>query len=334
MSIRVGVELLPTGKIDKIVELACLSESMGLDSVWVTDHYYNKNAYIILTLISQRTSKVLLGIGVTNPYVVHPAWTAGAAATLQEACGGRFILGIGAGDKTTLESIGIERKKALRAVRECIEIIRRLLNCETVTYDGEIFKLRNARLNIKTSIRVPIYVGAQAPKMLQLAGEIADGVIINSSDPEIVREAIRNIEVGAEKTNRKIEDIDIAVCTCFSVDEDEKRAVESAKIVVAYILAGLSREVAEKLGIDQETIDKVRQSLEKGSIDEIRKIITEEHVSKLAIAGTPEQCIEKIMKMIKVGTRHIILGSPLGPDKKKALEIIGRKIVQALKEKI
>ncbi|NPB00009.1 MAG: 5,10-methylenetetrahydromethanopterin reductase [Crenarchaeota archaeon] len=334
MSIRVGVELLPTGRIDKIVELACLSESLGLDSIWVTDHYYNKNAYIILTLISQRTSRVLLGIGVTNPYVVHPAWTAGAAATLQEACNGRFVLGIGAGDKTTLESIGIERKKALKAVRECIEIIRKLLNCETVTYDGEIFKIKNARLNIKTSIRVPIYVGAQAPKMLQLAGEIADGVIINSSDPDMVREAIRNVEIGAEKANRKLESIDIAVCTCFSVDEDEKKALEAAKIVVAYITAGLSREAAEKLGIDQETIEKVRQSLEKGSMEEISKIITEEHISKLAIAGTPEQCIEKIIKILKTGTRHIILGSPLGPEKKKALEIIGRKIAQTLKEKI
>ncbi len=334
MSIRVGVELLPTGKIDKIVELACLSESLGLDSVWVTDHYYNKNAYIILTLISQRTSKITLGIGVTNPYVVHPAWTASAAATLQEACSGRFVLGIGAGDKTTLESIGIERKKALKAVRECIEIIRRLLNCETVTYDGEIFKLRNARLNIRSKMIVPIYVGAQAPKMLQLAGEIADGVIINSSDPEMVRESIRNVEIGAERVNRKIDEIDIAVCTCFSVDEDERKAIETAKIVVAYILAGLSREVAEKLKIDQETIDKVRQSLEKGNIDEICKIVKDEHVSKLAIAGTPEQCIDKIMKILKVGARHVILGSPLGPDKKKALEIVGRKIMQTLKEKI
>ncbi len=334
MNIKIGIELLPVGDLGKITELAYICEELGLDSVWVTDHYYNKNAYIVLTLISQKTRRVTLGIGVTNPYVTHPAWTAGAAATLQEACNGRFILGIGAGDKTTLESIGIERKKAIKAVRESIEIIRRLLNRETVTYDGELFKLKNARLNIKNRIEVPIYVGAQAPKMLQLAGEIADGVIINASDPEIIREAIRNVEIGAEKKNRNIDDIEIAVCTCFSVDKDEKKAIETAKIVVAYILAGLSKEVAEKLGIDIDTIDNVKNTLEKGDIKNVIGIIKDEYVHKLAIVGTPEQCIEKLARIARAGTRHIILGSPLGPEKKKAIEIIAREIAPTLRQKI
>ncbi|NPA22681.1 MAG: 5,10-methylenetetrahydromethanopterin reductase [Crenarchaeota archaeon] len=334
MTTRLGIELLPVGNIDKIVELAREVENLGLDSVWVTDHYYNRNAYIILTLISQRTERINLGIGVTNPYVTHPAWTAGAAATLQEASKGRFILGIGAGDKTTLETIGIERKKALKAVRESIEIIRRLLNCEVVTYDGELFKLRNARLNIKNKIEVPIYVGAQAPKMLQLAGEIADGVIINASDPGIVREAVRNVEAGAEKKGREMRDIEIAVCTCFSVDRDEKKAIETAKIVVAYILAGLSKEVAEKLDIDTNTVEEIRNTLERGDIKKATELVKDEYVHKLAIAGTPEQCIEKIIKIVKAGTKHVILGSPLGPDKRRAIETIAKEIAPALKQNI
>ncbi len=331
-SIKVGVEILPTGSIEKIIELGRKCEEGKIDSIWITDHYYNKNVYIVLTLLALNTKNILLGIGVTNPYVVHPAWTASAVLTLREVAGDRIVLGIGVGDKTTLESIGVERKKPIKAVRECIEIIRRLLQGENVILDGEVFKIKNAKLNIKEKVRVPIYIGTQAPRLLQLAGELADGVLINASNSEIVRECIREVELGLEKSNRNIDSIDIGVCTCFSVDEDHNSAINSAKIVVAYIMSGLSGEALKKLKIDEEKVERVREELLRGNCQDLMKIITEEDVEKLAIAGTPEECIEKIEKMKKTGIKHIILGSPLGKDKKKAIELISREIIPIIKE--
>ncbi len=329
-SIKIGIEILPIGNLEKIVNIAKLCEESNLDSIWVTDHYYNKNVYITLTLLTLNTEKIMLGIGVTNPYVVHPAWTASAVATLQELSRGRIILGIGAGDKTTLESIGIERVKPLKAVKECVEIIRRLLNCEILNYEGEIFKLRNAKLNIKSRIDVPIYIGAQAPKMLKLAGEIGDGVLINASDPEYVRECVRYVEEGLERSGRSIDKIDIAVCTCFSVDEDRNEAIEAAKPIIAYILSGMSKESVEKIGMDYSKVEKIRYEISRGNILEACKIINEEDVNKLAIVGTPEECLNKIEKIVKIGVRHIILGSPLGKDKKKAISHIS-EIARQLK---
>ena len=139
---RLGIELLPDKPCYEVEYLAVLSENCGYESVWITEHYNNRNPYPILSLIALKTSKVEIGVGVTNPYTMHPALICSAIMTVDEISNGRAVLGISAGDKTTLESIGIRRKKPLRYVKEAVEIMKSLMNGERVEYEGEIFRMR------------------------------------------------------------------------------------------------------------------------------------------------------------------------------------------------
>ena len=128
--VKFGLELVPNTPIEKVVGLATLAEQGGFEYLWITDHYYNRNVYVTLTAVALRTSKLIIGPGVTNPYVVNPAWTASAIASLDEISGGRAVLGIGAGDAVTLRALAIPQRTPLRAVEESVRAIRRLLGGE------------------------------------------------------------------------------------------------------------------------------------------------------------------------------------------------------------
>ncbi len=323
---KFGIEFVPQKHPDKITSHVVLAENVGVDYVWITDHYNNRNVYITLTMIALKTRKIFLGPGVTNPYIINPCWTASAVATLDEVSNGRAVLGIGAGDKATLQQIGVEWSRPLTTMREAVTIIRKLLDGETVKYDGKVFKILNAKLNYKPTRRIPIYIGAQAPKMLQLAGELGDGVLINASHPDDFKEALPQIANGAERAGRNLKDIDIAAYTCFSVDSDKNKAKEAAIPVVAFIVAGSSDKILERHNISIERVNQIREYLSKGKLVEAFKAVTEDMLEAFSIYGTPNECINKIEALLKSGITQIVFGSPIGPSKKKSIELIGEII--------
>jgi len=326
--VKFGLELVPMSPIDKIVDLSVLAEQGGLDTVWITDHYNNRNVYITLTAIALKTSRIHLGPGVTNPYIANPAWTAAAIASLDEISGGRAILGIGAGDKATLEKLSVEWKKPLTAIRESVTVIRMLLKGESVTFDGTLFKLKDARLNFKPPHDVPIYIGAQAPKMLKLAATIGDGILINASNPKDYEYAMNIIkEAAAEKLSK----LDIVAYTCFSVDHDREVAKGAAIPIVAFIAAGSPDAVLERHGIEKEGVEKIREALGKGDFGTAFKSVTDDMLKAFSIYGTPEECVEELSKLIKLGVTHIVFGSPLGKKKKDALKLISEEVIQHFK---
>ncbi len=177
---KFGIEFVPDMKYYELEYYVKLAEDSGFDYTWITDHYNNRNVYSMLTILALKTRTIKLGPGVTNPYHISPALTASAIGTINEISGGRAVLGIGAGDKVTFERIGISWEKPLKRMREAVEIIRQLTEGKAVKYDGEIFKFNGAKLGFKPG-SIPIYIGAQGPKMLQLAAELGDGVLINAS---------------------------------------------------------------------------------------------------------------------------------------------------------
>jgi len=312
---KFGIELLPNTSVDKIEKYAKLAEENGFHYVWVTDHYNNRNVYVVLSLIAKATTKVLIGTGVTNPYHMNPAVIASAIATINEISNGRAILGIGAGDKVTLERIGINREKPLTRVREAVQIIRELLAGKTVTFNGEIFKFNGAKLGFKAD-NIPIYIGAQGPKMLKLSAELGDGVIINAAHP-------KDVELAMKYIDRRI---DIAVCSAFSIGE---KAIECVKPVVAFIVAGCPKEVLERHGINIEDAEKIKELIAKGKWDEVSKAVKDEMVNVFSISGTPEEVIARIEELKKLGIDQLIIGSPIGAKKNEAIKIIGEKIIPA-----
>ncbi len=323
--IRFGIELLPNAKVYELVYYAKLSEDSGFDYVWVTDHYNNRNSFVVLSAIAINTNRVRIGTGVTNPFHVNPAVIASAISTLNEISGGRAVLGIGAGDKFTLEKIGVRREKPLKGMREAISIIRALIRGESVSFEGEIFRMSGARLEFRAG-DIPIYVGAQGRKMLKLASEMGDGLILNASHP-------KDVKVAAEIVGKR-KDFDFAVCSAFSIDKNRDVAVENAKVVVAFIISSSPKEVLERHGIDEGRAREVKEALNeafsKGKWKELREKVSDEMVEAFSISGTPDDVVERIEEMRKLGVSQIVVGSPIGKDKAKAIRLIGKEVIPRL----
>jgi 5,10-methylenetetrahydromethanopterin reductase len=321
-----GIEFLPAKSIEKLVEYAKLSEEAKIDYVWVTDHYNNRNVYATLTAMAYATNNIKLGTGVTNPYVINPCWTASAIATIDEVSKGRAVLGIGAGDKITLESIGVEWKEPLTTINEAVYIMKKLLNGERVTFNGKIYNIKNAKLNYKPSRKIPIYIGAQGPKMLALAGSLADGVLINASHPIDFEYAIKHIKESLEKREEKIDFFDIVAYTSLSIDENEEKAKEAAKIVVAFIVGGSPQTILERHNIDISKASEISDAISKGNFGKALSLVDEKMLNEFAIVGTPKQVMEKFDSLRKIGVTQIVAGSPIGPEMKKSIKLYGEII--------
>jgi 5,10-methylenetetrahydromethanopterin reductase len=328
-----GIEFVPMDLYWRTTYYTIQAERLGYDSIWITDHFNNRNVYVSLTVMANYTNRINLGPGVTNPYLVHPVMTAQSVASLNEVAPGRVICGIGAGDRTTLDMVGIEMKSPLRTVREAVETIRRQIAREKGSYEGKVFTTRaGARFNFKVNQNIPIYIGAQGPKMLRLAGAIGDGALINASHPDDIERAVKQIRRGAEKANRKLEEMDIAAYTSFSVADNEKSARKPAIPVVAYIVAGSPSSILEKHGIPVEKSEQIRGDLANRRWGEAFAAVDSDMIDAFAVCGSPDQCTDKIESLFKTGITHFVTGSPLGPNVRAAINLFGEEVLPYFKE--
>ena len=332
MALKFGIEFVPKEPYWKLAAYAIQAENKGFTHLWVTDHFGNRNVYVTLAAAALYTDKITFGTGVTNPWMVNPVITAQAIATLNELAPGRVVLGIGAGDKTTLEAVGVEMGKPLAAVKEAIEIFRKLTAGETVAYQGEVFKIAGAKFNFKTKNKIPVYVGAQGPKMLEMAGKIGDGVLVNASHPSDIGYAVKMAGEGMKQAGKVASDVDIAAYTSFSVNEDLKKALKAASPVVAFIVAGSPPTVLEKHGISPAKANEIGAALKVGDFGKALGAVTPEMINAFSICGTPDMCINRIAELRKVGISQFVVGSPVGPNVKAAIDIIGSKIIPQFKD--
>lgn len=331
--VRFGLEFVPRELFWKTTYYAIQADKGLFDNIWITDHFTNRNVYVTLTMILVYTDRITVGTGVTNPYLSHPLVTAGAICSLNEIGPGRVVCGIGVGDRTTLEQAGIPMQKPLAAIRESVYIIREMTSGRSIkNFAGQVYKVPGAKLSFKVGKPVPIYIGAQGPKMLELAAEIGDGVLINASHPKDIETAMKHIKDGVSKANKPLESVDVAAYTSFSVDENPKKALKAAIPVVAFIVAGCPDPVLEKHDIKPELGAKIRESLVKGNLGEAFSQVTSEMVDSFAVAGTPNECIEKIATIIKTGATQIVAGSPIGPNIRRSINILTTQIIPHFKE--
>jgi len=322
-----GIEFVPRDLYWKTTYYAIQAEKTGFTHLWITDHFNNRNVYVALSIISAYTDKIKFGPGVTNPYFFHPVVTAQAVASLNEIAPGRVICGLGAGDKTTLKMVDMEQKKPLSTIREAVQIIREISSGKNIEFKGEIFKIAGAKLNFRMTGTIPIFIGAQGPKMLMLAGEIGDGVLINAASPKDVKPALTFIRQGAEKAGKKErEELEIGAYTSFSVAQSVEKAMKAVTPVVAYIVAGCPEVILERHGISIENSNKIREAIVHGKWKEVFSYVTPEMVEAFSICGTPEVCIGKIDKLLKLGITQLVVGSPIGPHIRKSINTIAAEI--------
>jgi 5,10-methylenetetrahydromethanopterin reductase len=324
--VEFGVEFVPMDAYWKTTFYAIQAEKVGFDCLWITDHFNNRNVYVSLAMVAAYTEKIKFGPGVTNPYLVHPVVTAQAVATLNEIAPGRVICGLGVGDKTTLQMLGIEQTKPLATIRETVRVIREVASGKTLEMQGEIFKVSRAKLNFKVANPIPIFIGAQGPKMLTLAAEIGDGVLINASHPRDVENAVKFVCEGVEKAGKKLEELSISAYTSFSIASDYEKALKAVVPVVAYIVAGAPEIILERHGISAELAGKVRDAIVHAQWKEAFSYVDNNMVEAFSICGTPETCIEKVDKLLRVGVNQIVVGSPIGSNVRKAIDMIASEV--------
>ncbi len=321
-----GIEFVPRDLYWKTTFYAIQAEKTGFNTLWITDHFNNRNVYVSLAIVSAYTDKINFGPGVTNPYLAHPIVTAQAVSTLNEIAPGRVVCGIGVGDRTTLEMVNVKPSKPLATIRESVRVIREITSGKNLEMRGEIFTVSGAKLNFRATSKIPIFIGAQGPKMLALAAEIGDGVLINASDPKDVEDAMDFVKEGVVKVGKQLEDLEVAAYTSFSIAKEPSRAAKAVVPVVAYIVAGCPETILQKHGISTETATKIRQAIIQGKWKDAFSQITNEMIEAFSICGTPETVVEKIDKLVKVGTSQIVAGSPIGPDMRKSINMIAAEV--------
>ncbi|RQH01227.1 5,10-methylenetetrahydromethanopterin reductase [Natrarchaeobius oligotrophus] len=329
-----GIELTPEHPPERIAELAALAEDDGFDVAFASSHYFNRDPFVTLAAMADATSEIRLGPGVVNPYETHPVKLAAQTATIDEVSGGRAVFGVGAGDRSALSNLGVDRDRPLRRVLETFDVARDLWAGETVTHEGT-FTARDASLNLEPA-DVPVYVGAQGPHMLRMSAKHADGTLINASHPRDLEWAADRIAEGLEERPDERDDqrsadrtgeqngvpresaFEALAFASVSVAGEEDAAREAARPPVAFIAASAAEPVLERHGIDREAAGEVSDALERGELGEAFDLVTPAMIDAFCIAGTTDTVADRFESALE-HVDGIVVGSPLGPDLEDAV---------------
>jgi 5,10-methylenetetrahydromethanopterin reductase len=324
----IGIELTPEHPVDRLATLGAQAETAGADTVFTSCHYNNRDPFVALAAIAERTETVRLGPGVANPYQTHPAALASQVATVAEVSDGRAVYGIGAGDGATLRALDVERDRPLRRVLESMQVARKLWDGERVTMDGAV-TVTDARLNYDPPGEMPVYVGAQGPDMLRMAGKHADGVLINASHPDDVAWASERVAEGVAERPAERGDCDVAAYTSVSVADDETAAREAARPPVGFIVGSAAEPTLQRHDIDAKLAAEIGTAIEAGRFSDAFEMVTPAMLDAFAVAGDPETVTAQL-EAVAAHVDSIVAGAPLGPDLDSAVGLATAAVRRAI----
>lgn len=321
MSVRFALYMQDKHNMQYELEMARYAEERGFSEIWQADTRLARDCIVMMSAFLTQTTTLRLGSGVLPIWTRNPAVIAATWSSMWELGGtvegrGRVMLGLGAWWEPISSRVGVKRHKSLRAMRENVESIRQLFTMQEVTYQGEFVQLDRVKLDVAfgdTSPRdIPIYIGATGPKMLELTGEICDGVVLNYVvSVDYIRNAIKLVEKGALKAGKTLADIDrpeLLVC-CLS-DEDPDAAMAEGKKLVAYYLA-TEPHIMKASGVSEDLLKKVQSIMGWPATEEeyIRAsaVIPDEVVRNVMAVGTTDQCRAKVAEYIDAGVTCPIL---------------------------
>jgi probable F420-dependent oxidoreductase len=283
-------------------ELSSQAEKNGFEAVWVPEGG-GRDSLTSLATIAMKTNSVKLGTGILPIFARTPTNTAMSAAGMAAVSDGRFLLGLGVGHAPTVESRdGIPFKQPMTRMRETIEIIKALLSGGEVNFTGKQFKITGASMGAATpKTKVPIYIAALGPQMLEMVGELADGVLMNWTAVDYLGEAIGHIKRGAEKAGRDPNEIDIAGYVRVAVGDNlTESRVSLRRQVARYASNPFYRNFFAQTGFDKE-MSAAAAALADGNLDKAADSITEEMQDQVAIVGTVEECRAALEKRRAAG---------------------------------
>ncbi len=321
MTTRMSLYMQDKHPISYEMEMARYAEERGFSEIWQADTRLARDCVVLMSAFLSTTKTLRVGSGVLPIWTRNPAVIAATWSTLWEMAGkvdgrGRVMLGLGAWWEPIAGRVGVNRHKPLQAMRENVESIRELFTMEEVTYQGDFVQLEKVKLDVAfgdlSPRDIPIYIGATGPKMLELAGEICDGVVLNYLvSVDYIKNAVKLVEKGAQKVGKTIEDIDRPeLLVCSLSDKDPDAAMFEAKKLAAYYFA-TEPHIMKASGADEELLEKVQAIMGWPATEEdyikASKIIPEDIVRNIMAVGTTDECRTTVKKYMDAGVTCPIL---------------------------
>ncbi len=321
MADRVAIYLQDAHPLDEAIEYVQYAEHRGFEAVWQAESRLVRDAIVPMAAYGATTKRIKIGSGVINNWTRNVALTAATFLTLDDLAPSRMMLGIGAWWDPLAQNVGIERKKPLLAMREHVTVVRDLLAMKNVTYHGEFVHVTGIELDIVHGRReprhVPIYIGATGMQMMALAGEIADGALLNYLvSPAYNAQALEQLEKGAKLSGHILDDIDRPQLVVCSVDHDRKRALNGARKLVTQYL-GQQPHIMKASGVSSELLDEIHQVLTwpatEEQIERAMELVPDDVVQLITASGTPDEVRAKVREYVAAGCTCPVL-YPLGDD--------------------
>ena len=310
------------------VPLAQAAERFGFHQFWVSHDLFLRSAPIILAQVATATRRIEIGTCILNPYTVNPAEIAMLAATMDELSNNRFNLGLAAGAGDFLEWIGVEQAHPLSAMRETINAIRALQRGDRAPQDGTFLQWTdNAYLRFSAPRVTPIYLGALSPKMLALAGELADGVLPLLFPPEHYFTVRPYVEQGIARRANELDGLDFAACIWVSLSENAQAARRALAQKIAYYGHALSPLIWERLNLTREDFEPIARALTVEQDEEKAVALVDDRMLAIGVVGSVEDVIARLEPLVAAGVQHLSFGPPLGPDPLMAIELLGTQVL-------
>lgn len=313
---RVALYLQDAHELRDGMKYAQYAEQKGFEAVWQAESRLVRDAIVPMAAFAAVTDKLKVGSGVLNNWTRNIGLLAATLLTLDDLAPNRVICGIGAWWDPLAKNVGIERRKPLVAMRETVEVLRRLLRMEkNVTFHGEFHHVTGIELDVvhgrKEPRNVPIMIGATGDQMMEMTGEIADGAVLNYCvPPEYNDKAMELLDKGAKKAGRRVDDLDRPQLVVCSVHEDRKVAIEHAKMLLTQYLAQ-QPHIAKASGVSEDIVKKVQSILgwpaRKEQVLEAMQYVPDDFVLKISATGTPDEARAKVQEYIKRGCTCPIL---------------------------
>ena len=327
MSERVALYLQDAHDLREGLDFVQYAEDRGFESVWQAESRLVRDAIVPMAAYAAVTNRIHIGSGVINNWTRNIGLLAATFLTLDDLAPDRIICGIGAWWDPLARDVGIERRKPLTAMRETVEVLRRLLNMERVTFHGEFVHVDGIELDVVHGRRepryVPIMIGATGPKMMELTGEIADGAVLNYCvPPEYNDQALELLENGAKKSGRTLDDVDRPQLVVCSVDHDHDRALDTTRELLTQYLAQ-QPHIAKASGVSQGIVDEIQSILgwpaTHEQIQEAKHLVPDDLILRITASGTPDEARSKVKEYQKHGATCPIL-YPVGGDVKLLID--------------
>ena len=290
-----------------------IAEDLGYDSLWVTERYFHEETFSLLGFLAAATERLRLGVGVVNPYTRHPALLAMGAATLDRISGGRLMLGMGRSERFVIQDrMGLPYRRPRDTLEAAVTHMRALLAGERLdTKTSDVFHMRRVGLALQpVQNPLPIYLAAIGPKALQLAGRVADGVVLNAYVPTAyVRYAVAEIRAAAQAAGRDPNAIDISCMLVVRLADDPSGMWMSLKERLVRLLAEayVGEILLEQGGFDAGILPMLRQRASESGEAAAVDLISDAMVEAFFLVGPAETCRARIADYQAAGVDQALL---------------------------